>query len=406
MSLAVLVFGAACGSDDDTPGPANTNADTDVLGPVNAASGEPVKIGYVSDGTTPVYDGSAQLEVADATVAYLNARHAGIGGRPIELVKCETQADPSKAAECAFQMISDGVVAVAVAESGVVDDVWRSLADANIPAMFYGSGNPDLLADRESTFVLGDPTYSVLQLPISLAAKLGVHKVTSVVIDVPAALHTAQDVAPKAFADAGLDYQLVTVPPGTADMTPQMQNIAEGDTGLVFVIGNDTFCISAFNGLRAVGYEGKISAIAQCVTDATRKGVPAETLDGMVVGTTVPTGGTDPSNVVYRAVIDGYGDGLDDADALVGRGTYVTLAGLLAPLAGMSGEISPQTVASSLHSMPETELPGTAGLRYRCNGKAYPENPAVCVRGGLSTTLDGDGQPTEFEVLGSTPIGD
>jgi branched-chain amino acid transport system substrate-binding protein len=56
--------------------------------------------------------------------------------------------------------------------------------------------------------------------------------------------------------------------------------------------------------------------------------------------------------------------------------------------------------------MKESELPGAGGLRFRCNGKAFPDQPAVCVRGGLASTLDAKGQPTAYKVLGNTPIPD
>ncbi len=148
-------------------------------------------------------------------------------------------------------------------------------------------------------------------LPVGLAEKKGVDKVTLVVIDVPAALDVPQNLAPKAFKDAGIEYELVRVPPGTADMTPQMQSAVAGHPGIVFVVGNDSFCISAFNGLRAVGYDGQISAISQCITDATRKAVSSDILSGMVVATLAPAGGTDPSAVLYQTAMETYGDDID-----------------------------------------------------------------------------------------------
>ncbi|OHV74243.1 ABC transporter substrate-binding protein [Pseudofrankia sp. BMG5.36] len=405
--LALLVFAAACGSDDDhndapgTGGGATTNAN--ILGSVNKAAGNPVKIGIVSDGKSAIVDNSIQFDVADATAAYLNEHKGGIGGRPIELVKCETQSDPGKGTDCGNQMVEENVVAVAIGESGVAEFVGKPLADANIPAMFFGAGSDALLDDSESTYTLGDPTYAVLQLPIALAKEKGVDKVTSVVIDVPAALHVQQEVAPDVFKKAGIGYELVTVPPGTADMTPQMQRVADGKPGVVFVVGNDSFCISAFNGLKAVGYTGTISAISQCITDPTRKAVSADVLGGMVVAASAPTGGTDPSSVLYSTAMKTYGKNIKISSA-TGRGMFMTLAGLATALEGISGDITPETVNATIKAMPEKELPGAAGLRFRCNGKAFPDSPAVCVRGGLSTTLNGEGQPTEFHVLGSSPI--
>jgi branched-chain amino acid transport system substrate-binding protein len=44
------------------------------------------------------------------------------------------------------------------------------------------------------------------------------------------------------------------------------------------VIGSDSFCIAALNGLHTVGFTGPVTAIAQCITDATRKSVPGSVL--------------------------------------------------------------------------------------------------------------------------------
>ncbi|WP_420497813.1 ABC transporter substrate-binding protein [Parafrankia soli] len=383
----MLMFATACGSDDPGTSPSvDPAANADALGPVAQATGAPVKIGVISDGRSAAIDNSIQFDVAEATASYLNERRSGIGGRPIELVECETLADPAKGADCANQMIEEDVVAVTVAESGVAESVWQPLADAHTPVMFFAAGSPALLADTGSTFALSDPTFAVLQLPIDLAKDAGARKVTAVVIDVPAALDIQQNVAPKVFEEAGLDYELVRVPPGTADMTPQLQRAIDGDPGLVFVVGNDSFCISALNGLKAVGYDGQISAISQCITDATRKAVPADVLAEMVVAALAPAGGTDPSAVLYQATMETYGRNID-IGSTTGRSMFMTLAGLQAALQGISGDITPDTVIATIKAMPETELPGAAGLRFRCNGKASPQSPAACVRGGLSTTL-------------------
>lgn len=402
--MALLVLIAACGSEDaDTPRAGGVTTDVAALGPVDKSVGEPIKIGVISDGRSAAVDNSIQFDVAEATAAYLNEHRGGIGGRPIKLVKCETQSDPGRATDCGNQMVEENVIAVAIGETGVAESVGQPLADADIPAMFFGAGSPVLLRDAESVYSLGDPTYAVLQLPLGLAKDKGLDKVTSVVIDVPAALHVQQEVAPGVFKKAGIGYELVTVPPGTADMTPQMQSVLGGDPGVVFVVGNDSFCISAFNGLKAVGYTGTISAISQCITDATRKAVPADVLSGMVVAAPAPSGGTDSSSVLYSTAMETYGKDIE-ISSTTGRGMFITLTGLATALEGITGDITPETANATIKAMPEKELPGAAGLKFRCNGKAYPESPAVCVRGGLSTTLDEEGHPTEFQVLGSSPI--
>ena len=43
-------------------------------------------------------------------------------------------------------------------------------------------------------------------------------------------------------------------------MTPQMQKVVSNNPkGVVFVLGNDTFCIAAFNGLRTAGLQGQVT---------------------------------------------------------------------------------------------------------------------------------------------------
>jgi branched-chain amino acid transport system substrate-binding protein len=118
-TFAVVVLGAlllaACGGDDDDGGEgADEATDTtagseeDLLGPEDQASGEPVRIGMVSDGTTQAFDNTDELRAAQATAEYWNTHKGGVGGRPVEVVTCETGADPAGATDCANQLVERG----------------------------------------------------------------------------------------------------------------------------------------------------------------------------------------------------------------------------------------------------------------------------------------------------------
>ncbi|OHV55575.1 branched-chain amino acid ABC transporter substrate-binding protein [Pseudofrankia sp. BMG5.36] len=404
---ASLAFVSACGggSDDkgdDTPAASGSAGSADVLGPIAKATGAPVKIGVITDGPSPTADHTNDNKVAEATAKYLNEHKAGIGGRPIEITICETLGDLSKASDCGNQMVEKGVSAVLIGTSGVVESAWKPLNDAKIPVMLYGSSDPGLLASP-TTFVLGNPTFPIIDLPIQVAKDKGNKKVTAVVIDVPAALHSAQDIAPPLFQKAGIGYELVRVAPGTADMTPQMQQIVSNKSDEVFIIGNDSFCISAMNGLKSVGFTGTISAISQCITDSTRKSVPGATLKDMVISATVPIGPDSPSMQLYTKVAETYGKDIDLSfqDGMI---MFTIMSGFQAATQGITGDITPATITSAIKGMKETELPGGGGIKFRCNGKAIPDQQAVCVLGGLSTTLDDKGQPAAYKVLGNTPI--
>src|SRR4029453_18520754 len=96
VAAGPLLLGVvACGDKGDSSQSAPDQADRDLLGPTQPASGEPVKIGLASDGQSQAFDARDEVRAAQATVDYWNELKGGIGGRPIELVACETGADPA-----------------------------------------------------------------------------------------------------------------------------------------------------------------------------------------------------------------------------------------------------------------------------------------------------------------------
>jgi len=267
--------------------------------------------------------------------------------------------------------------------------------------MLYGSGNPLLLKDSESTFILADPDFPLVDMPLQIAKNEGIDKVTAIVIDVPAATNTPRTVAPPMFAAAGIEFDFVAIPPGTADMTPQMQQVVGGDPGLVFILGTDAFCISALNGLRAVGYTGRISMVSQCISDATRKSVPADMLDRAAVSASAPVETDNPSTRLYHAVADTFGTNIDTSRT-AGLGMFVVLSAFQVATKSITGDVTRESVIAAIKTMPEQELPGAGGLRFRCDGTLTPDAPAACVSGGLIATLDNTGRITEYQVAGQS----
>jgi branched-chain amino acid transport system substrate-binding protein len=67
------------------------------LGPEDVATGDPVRFGMFSDGATAVFDHTDGLRAAEAVAEYWNEHRGGVGGRPVEVVTCETGSDPAGA---------------------------------------------------------------------------------------------------------------------------------------------------------------------------------------------------------------------------------------------------------------------------------------------------------------------
>jgi branched-chain amino acid transport system substrate-binding protein len=405
----LLLLAAACGDDDDDAAESDEESTSgseadDLLGPEDAASGEPVLIGMVSDGQTPAVDNTDELRAAEATAEYWNTHHAGIGGRPIEVVTCETGGEPAGATDCANQMVEDEVVAVALSQSGVADSVWEPLHAAGVPTMFLQTSTEGLLADDESSFTMANPLSTLFGVPIAAAESEGTDTIAFVNIDVPQALTVFESgAADTVFENAGLEYELVKIPPGTADMTSQMQEVASSDAGVVYIVGNDAFCIAAIQGLNAVGYDGVITSVSQCITDATREAVPGDQLEGLSITAVMALGASDdPAYQLYQAVMGTYGQDVEDVDNATAMGAYTVMASLATALDGIEGDITPETVTETIKSMPEADYPGADGLTFQCGGEAFPSQPAVCSNQSLRATLDAEGNPAEYEPVDSS----
>jgi branched-chain amino acid transport system substrate-binding protein len=411
VAVTALVFSfTACGDDDGADGSGGAEAPTEqdaqeLLGPEDPASGEPVRIGMVSDGATDAFDNRDELRAAEATAEFWNTHRGGVGGRPVEVVPCETGAQPAGAADCANQLVEEGVVAVALSQSAVTESLWDPLHAAGVPTFLFQASGEAIASDPQSSFTILNPVTQGFALPISVAESEDADRIAFVVIDVPQALSIVEEFGGTVLEDAGLDYDVVAVPPGTADMTSQMQEVASSDAGVVYVVGNDAFCIAAFNGLTAVGYDGAVASITQCITDATREAVPGEALEGMYISASMALGATDdPTFQLYQAVMSTFGDDVEDVQNATSMGGYISMAALLTSLDGIQGDITPETVIATIKAMPEQELPGGAGMTFRCGGSAVESLPAVCANQSLRTQLDANGQPTTYEVFDTSEL--
>jgi branched-chain amino acid transport system substrate-binding protein len=410
VALSVLLLGAAaCGDDDASEADADADSDSaadteDLLGPEDVAEGEPVRIGMVSDGATDAFDNTDELRASEAAAEYWNTHRGGIAGRPIEVVTCETGADPAGGTDCANQMVQEDVVAVALSQSAVADSVWEPLNAAGVPTMFLQTSTEGLLNDPESSFTMLNPLSTLFGVPIAQAENEGTDTIAFVNIDVPQALATFESGAAGAVMDnVGLDYELIRIPPGTPDMTSQMQEIASGDAGVVYIVGNDAFCISAIQGLNAVGYDGAISGVAQCITDATREALPAEQLEGIEITATIALGDDeDPAYQLYEAVMATYGENVDDVENALSMQAYAVMASLATAMDGVEGDITPETATEAIKAMPESEYPGAGGVTFQCGGEAFPEQPAVCTNQSLRAILDAEGVPASYEAIDSS----
>lgn len=373
----------------------------DPLGTPNKATGTPIKIPFAYDGKTQTVDTSGDLGAAKAAAGYVNDYLGGIAGHPIELDACESQQQPATAQQCVNNWIAAKPVMVLGDTSGVVDSFAKGISEAGIPQLWVSAASVILITSPTAN-IMGNVLATNYAAPAKLAKDAGATEAVELTLDTPAAVDPANQLMVPVFKNVGIKLSVVAIPPGTADMTPQVQAAIANNPGLVHITGNDTFCISAMQALRSLNYEGKIVLIGQCQSDAFNK-----TLKGKLAGVVLSTGFSkdpaDPEVALYQAVMKKYSPDTD-ANGTVAYGGYASVVGLARAMKGLSGDVTSASIISQFKAMAPATMPLASTLTFKCDRTAVSFAPPFCTLGNLGTTLDADGKPSAYTPIDITGL--
>jgi branched-chain amino acid transport system substrate-binding protein len=403
LLIGALLVAACTDSSDGNGSGSGAAADAaKVLGTKRPASGEPTTIGYVYDGTTDVIDSAPELAAAQAATKYVNNYLGGVAGRPIKLDVCSTKQTPSGASDCVTQMVNDHVPVVLNGVTGQAPVLFRPLADAGIPVFVPVAGDPSVFS-TPLIHIMGNGIVETMTGPAKLAIDAKIHRSAMVVIDVPAASGSLQAAAPAFFRNAGIDLDIVTIPPDTPDLTPNIAAELEKDPGQFIIVGDPSFCGKAMNALAASGYDGQTLMIPQCVDDSLR--ASATNLKGAIVTTFTTTDPDSKEFELYNAVMDTYADRSLDRGG-VAPGGYQAVVGFARATKALTGDITPTTIQATITAMSATPMPLADGITFQCNGQQVTLAKSICSTKVLMTKLNATGKPTRYSVLeGVAPPG-
>jgi branched-chain amino acid transport system substrate-binding protein len=385
---------------DTTAGGAGTSgesAGSGGLGDPNPATGDPVKIGLITEEGSNAIGGQSlsTLHAFEMGVDYLNEFGGGLGGHEIELVACGNQATPAGAQDCAQQMVEEGVASVVLPFDCCGDDQVPIVTGAGIPYVVYSGSAPSHLT-TPGAFSLSGGYVSSLAAVAAHARDEGITKVVHVVIDVPSATTAARDIGGLVFGNAGVDYEVVTAAPGTPDLTPQLSTA--GDAA-VMVTGDLTFCTSFNQAYATLGMSTPKYQIATCIDPSVLESVP-DAFEGSFLPTTFVTDSDDAA--LYEAILAEYDDTGIDPNPYVSGGTATPLSTLLTFarfFEGFEGELTAETAMEQMRTATDVPLFLSTGTAT-CDGTAIPMLPNVCAAGGFSmATLDASGVPTSVDPV-------
>ena len=312
LCAAALVVGlaaAACGGDDDVESSPSDgggaapveNCDTEVDTAVDTdlgvgaaamqrilncaaeqpleAEGEPIRIGYVNHEGDPAGSFPENSAGVRAAVEFINNELGGVGGdpaegapgRPIELVTCFSAINPSEATSCANEVAAKRPFAVFAGLNFFGQPVYDVFKGADIP-VFVGSAISvaDFTSPDVTTIGAGGGCVGTNVGEVDYAVNhLEARNVMVVWADTPPGVVCFNDTQKKPLEVLsgdltptpdgvetvdGLEFDDVSFPPGTADLTSVATQALEDDPDAILMTVSGADCWNFVNALYAVGY--------------------------------------------------------------------------------------------------------------------------------------------------------
>jgi len=383
VALSLAATAAACGSggSNGSPGPTGTAAAAAALGTKNPAAGKPITLGFISASASdsPV---SAQFKRVEAGLqmarGYLNDYQGGIAGHPVELFICQGNETPAGTQDCANQMVNKGVAAVIAPYSGQGAVITPILTKAGIPYVVQqGTSTEELTTPGAFTLTGGFP--STLASYAQYAKDHGVKKFALLTIDVPSAVQAAQGIGTIVFKNAGVGYQVVTVPVGTPDMSSQLQSAASGGADAIGVVGDLTFCAAWMQAYQTLGLSQAKYVLSTCIDPSNVKAY-GPVINGSVMSSIVTTDLQNPDAKLYAAIAQTYGKDVNpDPNVSSGQsGGASTLLSFASALKGLTGDPTPAAVLTAFKATKNVPLFLGGGATFTCDGKQVSILPNIC----------------------------
>jgi branched-chain amino acid transport system substrate-binding protein len=407
LSAATLTAAAACSSSSSTTNSAGaataggtasaaaaTSAGLAKYLPGKKATGTPVKIGLINnEGSSPV----AEPSTGDAAVAaadYANAELGGIGGHPIQVIRCAENEDVASATACANEMVQDNVAAVDIGTTGLGNTIVPIITKAGIPYVSATGSSSDELT-TPGTFMWTGGFPADLGGMAKLAGQHGYKKVTAFVIDAPSALAGAKEIGTPAFKAAGVTLSIEAVPDAVADATPQVTAGLGDQPGAVAIVADASTCTSVLQALSTVDPSIPVYANTSCLNSSTLTAL-GSAMNGVRIFGRSDTQSNNPEAELYRYVMAKYYPSANPSgDSVTG---YQGMLGLIRATASLTGDPTPASITTAIKAAADVPLPAGAGLTFTCNGKMFPGLPSNCSSGDVVLTIE-NGKATDPQVI-------
>lgn len=372
VSSALALALAGCASSDDTDGEDEPDAAASTTAAAEELDGPPVKVGFLNPSGGPVPQPGAETG-ATAAVDYVNGQLGGIGGRPLELVSCDTDTTPESATSCANTFVEEGVVAVMDGFNLSSSATLPVLSSAKIPLVGMIPFDSVTGSKAEDRVYFAAPQASFLVGAMQAFKEAGKDSIVLALVDTPSSHQTIDTLLPALAQALDMEASGVYFSPTNPNFTALAATIAKDDpdVGGLMASPNEAACTALVQGLRQLSYDGTIFTAA--CTDYI-EAAPADAAGGALYSSTWLPASMDhaPEEVkgdleIAQQAIEGVEGGTGGFYAYAEFAQLVTFA---TALADVEGELTGETVLSTLKGL--KDFPSFLGPAITCGSKTSP----------------------------------
>ncbi|MCU1369010.1 MAG: amino acid/amide transporter substrate-binding protein family [Ilumatobacteraceae bacterium] len=338
------------------------------------ATGEPIELGMINQENTAAGSYPELSQAVMAATEFINDELGGVDGRPIEVDVCNTEFSAEGSTSCGQKYVEAKVPAV-LGGIDVFGNGIETLADNGIP---YIGGIPISFQSVRSpnSFQWSGGTWgAAVAFSWYATEELDAEKVSIVYGDFGSIKDSAED-AEAVIEAHGAEAQLVPYPIMATDISSALNAAAASKPDAMLILAADAGCKAGFDGVAALGLDIDTFYVGACAAPSITNEAGTEKTDGAIFNVEGPVGRKPPNPdfVLYSAVIEKYGDGLDPVGA--GTVSFRSLMNLYVVLDELDGDITPEAITAALQA--KVDAPSFSGHPYTCDGEQYPGLPAMC----------------------------
>jgi len=334
----------------------------------------PIKIGYVNQQGGAVEIGPTNQDGADIAVKFINEQAGGIGGHPIQLVKCLIAATEEDGQKCGQQLANDkGVVAVVTGAIAFgVESMYAALGDRPVVA---GVSVNAVDTNQKNTAVLFGGAQYILAPYATFARDVLKAKSAALIYTEGPGTELPAAGQGSAFKTAGIPIKSVAYAANAPDLTIPLQAAGATTADIVMPVINPGDCVKFEQAIKQLGIpDEKVLASPICLTPTVAQALGDFPKWIYAIASSQTFDTTDPGVPPYQAILKGQGQDkfIGDPWVNVGFGQVLTLAKFLNALG--PDKITTDGILQQMHAFQGPLALGSP--KIQC-GK-YPKAPGVC----------------------------